>query len=343
MLQPMAIPHPFPYQGSKRGLARHILAHFPRDVDCLIEPFCGSGAVSLAAAAHRLAKRFWLNDLNEPLMALWEEILQRPNELSKGYERLWTEQHPDKRAFFRSVRDEFNAAHRPHHLLYLLARIVKGSVRYSAEGLFNQSADNRRAGMRPILMQRQILGVHALLAGKTALSAVDFRAVVAEAAKEDLIYLDPPYQGTSFVRDHRYWSGLSYAEFADALQAMNDRGLSYMASYDGKTGEKSHGKPLPRSLSLAHLHIRAGRSSQATLLGDQCETVESLYLSPALVERLSDEGRRDRMPLHSWDRGRDALDPRCSRSSRKGVRKVNDGRRRDIAMRNAPRPEVCKS
>ena len=307
MLQPMAIPHPFPYQGSKRGLARHILAHFPRDVDCLIEPFCGSGAVSLAAAAHRLAKRFWLNDLNEPLMALWEEILQRPNELSKGYERLWTEQHPDKRAFFRSIRDEFNAAHRPHHLLYLLARIVKGSVRYSAEGLFNQSADNRRAGMRPILMQRQILGVHALLAGKTTLSAVDFRKVVAEAAKEDVIYMDPPYQGTSFVRDHRYWSGLSYAEFADALQAMNDRGLSYMASYDGKTGEKSHGKPLPRSLSLSHLHIRAGRSSQATLLGDQCETVESLYLSPALVERLSEEGRRDRIPLHSKDRGHLAL------------------------------------
>lgn len=203
MLQPMAIPHPFPYQGSKRGLARHILAHFPPDVDCLIEPFCGSGAVSLAAAAHRLAKRFWLNDLNEPLMVLWEEILQRPNELSKGYERLWTAQHPDKRAFFRSIRDEFNAAHRPHHLLYLLARIVKGSVRYSAEGLFNQSADNRRAGMRPILMQRQILGVHALLAGKTTLSAVDFRKVVAEAAKEDVIYMDPPYQGTSFVRDQQ--------------------------------------------------------------------------------------------------------------------------------------------
>lgn len=296
MLQHMTIPHPFPYQGSKRGIARHILAHFPRDVDCLIEPFGGSGAISLAAAAHGLAKRFWLNDLNEPLIALWEEILQRPNELSKDYEQLWTEQHPDKRAFFLGIRDKFNAAHRPHHLLYLLARIVKGSVRYSAGGLFNQSADNRRSGMRPILMQRQILGVHALLAGKTTLSALDFRKVVSEAAKEDLIYMDPPYQGTSFTRDHRYCSGLSYTEFADALQAMNDQGLSYMASYDGKTGEKSHGKPLPRSLFLAHLHIRAGRSSQATLLGDKHETVESLYLSPALVERLNDGQRHDRIP-----------------------------------------------
>ena len=108
--------------------------------------------------------------------------------------------------------------------------------------------------------------------------------------------MDPPYQGTSFTRDHRYCSGLSYDEFADALQAMNDRGLSYMASYDGKTGEKSHGKPLPRSLSLTHLHIRTGRSSQATLLGDKLETVESLYLSPALVERLNEGQRRDKMP-----------------------------------------------
>ncbi len=296
MVQHQAIPHPFPYQGSKRGLARHILAHFPRDVACLIEPFCGSAAISLAAAAHGLAKRFWLNDLNEPLMGLWEEILQRPNDLSKSYERLWTEQYPNKKAFFRDIRDQFNAAHRPHHLLYLLARIVKGSVRYSAAGLFNQSADNRRSGMRPILMQRQILGVYALLSGKTTLSAVDFRQVVAEAAKEDLVYMDPPYQGTSFTSDHRYCSGLSYDEFVATLRKMNDRELSYIVSYDGKTGDKTHGKPLPRSLSLAHLHICAGRSTQATLLGDTCETVESLYLSPALVERLDDGQRRDRIP-----------------------------------------------
>ena len=56
MLQQMAIPHPFPYQGSKRGIARHILAHFPRDVDCLIEPFCGSGAISSCYCRARARK-----------------------------------------------------------------------------------------------------------------------------------------------------------------------------------------------------------------------------------------------------------------------------------------------
>ena len=60
-----------------------------------------------------------------------------------------------------------------------------------------------------------------------------------------------------------------------------------VVSYDGKTGEKTHGEPLPSELRLRHLSIHAGRSSQSTLLGRDCHTVESLYLSPALVERLN--------------------------------------------------------
>lgn len=283
------VPHPFPYQGSKRGIAHHILPYFPKDVLCLIEPFCGAGAVSLAAASRKLSPRFHLNDLNGPLMALWREILERPSPLMDGYERLWNEQHSNRKEFFFKIRDEFNRTHQPHHLLYLLARIVKGSVRYSSDGAFNQSADNRRSGMKPRTMRQQIFGVSALLAGKTTISSVDFREVIPKARKEDLVYMDPPYQGTSFTRDHRYYGGLAYDEFVDALSILNDNGISYIISYDGRTGNKPHGKPLPSSLSLKHLHVRAGRSSQATLLGDKDETVESLYLSPALVERLGKE------------------------------------------------------
>jgi DNA adenine methylase len=70
---------------------------------------------------------------------------------------------------------------------------------------------------------------------------------------------------------------------------MNEKDVSYIISYDGQTGGKTHGKLLPCRLSLKHLNIHAGRSSQATLLGYNHETVESLYLSPALVERLNGE------------------------------------------------------
>jgi DNA adenine methylase len=283
------VPHPFPYQGSKRGIAKYILPYFPSDVRCLIEPFCGAGAVSIAAAANGLAKQFALNDLNKPLMELWSEILERPSVLCDEYERQWLEQQSDRKAYFFEVRKEFNKTQSAYQLLYLLARIVKGSVRYSSDGQFNQSADNRRSGMKPNTMRQNIFGVSALLSKKTTITAVDFRQAVKKAKENDLIYMDPPYQGTSFTRDHRYFNGLSYEEFVEVLAHMNELNLSYIISYDGITGEKAHGKLLPDNLHLKHLHIHAGRSSQATLLGNNHETIESLYLSPSLVRRLESD------------------------------------------------------
>ncbi len=282
----LSIPHPFPYQGSKRNIAKYILPHFPSDVDCLIEPFCGAAAISIAACTYELSQSVLLNDLNKPLMDLWFEILKQPEQLVERYEALWLEQQLDKKAYFFKIREEFNQSHQPHHLLYLLARIVKGAVRYSAEGTFNQSADNRRSGMQPATMKKNIISVSRLLAHKTSIQSADFREIINKAGKRDLVYMDPPYQGTSFTRDHRYMNGLTYEAFVEALSVMNDKGISYLISYDGITGNKTHGKLLPEFLCLKHLYIHAGRSSQATLLGGNDETIESLYLSPALVERL---------------------------------------------------------
>ena len=289
--QGAAVPHPFPYQGSKRGIAKFILPYLPADLDRVVEPCCGSAAVSIAAANRGLARRFWLNDLNVALMALWHEIVERPEELAAAYARLWHDQQPDRKEFFFGVRRRFNESRQPGHLLYLLARIVKGSIRYNADGEFNQSPDNRRSGMRPSVMRRQILGVHRLLAGRTSLSSKDFRRVALESTSQDLVYIDPPYQGTSQARDRRYCNGVGYDEFVDALRMMNETGLSYIVSYDGRTGDKSHGRLLPQALGLHHLYLPAGRSTQATLLGQARETVESLYLSPILVERLQDSRR----------------------------------------------------
>jgi len=283
---PRSVPHPFPYQGSKRTITGHILPHLPAGIRRLVEPFCGSAAVSLAAAVSGRATEFWLNDANGPLVALWREILDRPVQLGNLYEALWRKQLADRKAFFFQVREKFNQTHEPHLLLYLLARIVKGSVRYGADGRFNQSADNRRAGMRPVAMRAQLMGVSAVLSGRTRLSALDFRHVVEETSTEDVIYMDPPYQGTSFTRDHRYFDGLSFTDFVDVLQTLNDACKSYIVSYDGETGGKRHGTTLPQHLDLRHFRVPAGRSSQSTLLGRNCQTVESLYLSPALCQRL---------------------------------------------------------
>ena len=130
----MKVPHPIPYQGSKRKIARYVLACFPRDIDTLIEPFAGSAAITIAAASLGKASRFYINDLNAPLMSLWEEIINDPQGLSGKYAHLWEEQQENAREYYDLVRDKFNATHKPEYLLYLLARCVKASVRIIPKG-----------------------------------------------------------------------------------------------------------------------------------------------------------------------------------------------------------------
>jgi len=282
----MRVPQPFPYQGSKRNLASAIGSCFPEGVATLIEPFAGSAAITLAAAAENLAADFVINDFNKPLAGLWEAILNSPDKLARQYEALWQAQHPDRRRFYGEVREEFNRTGRPDLLLYLLARCVKAAVRYNASGEFNQSPDHRRMGMHPNTMRRNILAASALLRGRTQCSALDYKEVVAAARASDLVYLDPPYQGVCGERDPRYLKAVRFDEFVEVLETLNAGGISYVVSYDGRTGNKTHGRPLPRHLHLQWVELEAGRSSQATLLGRSERTIESLYLSPALRDRL---------------------------------------------------------
>ena len=282
----MNVPHPIPYQGSKRRLTAAILACFPSGRPRLIEPFAGSAAVTLAAAAREKASRFVIADLNAPLMDLWRAIIEDPDGITDRYRTLWHDQTGREREFYDRVRDQFNQTHRPEHLLYLLLRCVKAAVRYNANGEFNQSPDNRRRGMNPGTLRDEIVGASHLLRGKTEVIAGDYRNVVARAEPEDIVYMDPPYQGVCGDRDGRYIKGLSFEDFTQELRTLNERRTSYILSYDGRANDKVYGKPMPADLDLFRIELDAGRSTQATFLGQEVTTYESLYLAPALAERI---------------------------------------------------------
>jgi len=282
----MRVPHPIPYQGSKRQIARYILAYFPREIGTFIEPFAGSAAISIAAACYGKAPFFHLNDINRPLMDLWQEIIHDPQSVAATYERLWQEQLTNPRQFYYYVRDEFNRTQRPDYLLYLLARCVKASIRYNPKGEFNQSPDNRRLGRDPKKMAEDIFAVSYLFRGRTIITSKDYREVLHTATRRDLVYMDPPYQGVSENGDPRYYKGVDYQEFIQALHYLNTQKIPFILSYDGRTGSKKFGRELPSELGLYRIEIKVGRSTQATLLGRNEITYESIYLSRSLVDQL---------------------------------------------------------
>lgn len=281
------VPHPIPYQGSKRVLAPTISRFINGHVRTLYEPFAGSAAFSLYASAHGIADRFVIGDYLEPLVELWKLIVEKPSFVSSSYRRIWEGQGTDNISYFNTIRDRFNTNRDPILLLYLVARCVKNAVRFSKDGSFTQSVDKRRLGMHPDKMQNNIQGASLLLRGRTEFFCGDFSACVSSAGSNDLVYMDPPYQGTTYGRDKRYVTQVETGNICDSLNTLQSKNVSLLLSYDGMTGDKKHGDDLPSDLNLKRFFLNAGRSSQATLNGENAITVESLYAWGSMTQDVS--------------------------------------------------------
>jgi DNA adenine methylase len=279
------VPHPIPYQGSKRRLASRILAVTGRRTFAtVLEPFAGSAAYTLAAASRGLGRAYVVGDSLAPLVQIWDRVLTAPEAFAADYERVWrgqlSEGGPEH---YARIRREFNADGDPAKLLYLLARCVKNAPRFGPLG-FNQSPDHRRRGMHPEKMRRAMTGAAGILAGRTVTFAGEAEDCLSVATSGDLVYMDPPWQGTTEGADKRYHQGFDRVRLEALLADLNARRVPWILSYDGRSGERTYGDPLPSDLWGAHLELAAGRSSQSTLAGRAEHTVESLYVSRELAD-----------------------------------------------------------
>ena len=279
-------PHIVQYQGSKRILAPQILKFMPRRFHRLIEPFAGMAAITIASSRQGRAKRYLINDLNEPLVTVLQTAIEHPKELVEQYSAVWREQFTYEGGsinHYYHVRDDFNSGnHSAANMLYLLARCVKGSVRYGSNGLFNQSPDKRRNGTSPQKLKLNVDAISYYLKGITDFMHQDYHEVLEVAQPGDIVYMDPPYQGVSNVRDCRYLAGIDFDSFVEAIDRLNHRGIDFLISFDGQCGDKQYGEDLPSELGLHKVLLNAGFSSQSILLGKKELTYEALYVSPGL-------------------------------------------------------------
>ena len=278
------LPHPIPYQGSKRKLAPIIARYLPGRIATFYEPFAGSAAMTIYAAYHGRADRFIVADSLKPMVALLRSIVEKPERTAAQYRQVWEGQKEGRHSFFNDVRDRYNAQQNPVDLLYLICRCVKNSVRFNSGGNFTQSADRRRLGMHPAKMQAAVLGVSSILRDRVEFRLGDWQETSTDAGPEDFVYMDPPYLGTTIGRDKRYHQQLMQEDLVIGLENLRRRSVPFALSYDGMTGGRQYGPPLPDELGLTRLLLHAGTSSQSTLSGRNEETVESLYVTPGLAE-----------------------------------------------------------
>jgi DNA adenine methylase len=136
-------------------------------------------------------------------------------------------------------------------------------------------------------MRDDIFAASHLLRGRTIITSKDYREILEPVSRNDILYMDPPYQGVSNTRDPRYYDGMDLDAFVRVLEDLLKRRVPFILSYDGRTGQKVYGKPLPHALGLHRIEVHAGRSAQSTLLGGDDITYESIYLSNELTDRLA--------------------------------------------------------
>jgi len=122
-----------------------------------------------------------------------------------------------------------------------------------------------------------------LLKDKVTFYSVDYEKILDMATENDLVYMDPPYQGTAKNGGFRYMEDLNHENFVISLYKLNKRNIPFILSYDGRTENKTYGEELPKELNLHKIEIDAGRSSIATLHSRNERTYEAVYISDNLA------------------------------------------------------------
>lgn len=266
------------WSGSKRSQAKEICKFIAKDYDTYYELFCGGCSVLFYILNNcpEKFKKFVCNDINEPLINLYELIKLDYQRVQDSYEKLWTYLNSSddlerKKAIFSQVRTRFNETQDPKLFFFIMRTTTNGMPRYNAKGEFNNSFHVTRNGMNPKRTVEILQQWHELLNKHN----VEFHSTSYECFKtseKDLLYLDPPYANTKGM----YYGTIDYQNLWKYLK---DSESDWLLSFDGRAGEEDNTVNIPEIYD-AHVYLNNGNSSFRRVIGKSKNTnvEESLYI-----------------------------------------------------------------
>jgi DNA adenine methylase len=239
--------------GSKRRLAPAI---GPRLLSSLAgggryyEPFAGSLALFLWLREKGWKGAATLSDACEPLINTYREIASWPGEvaghlavypsLESQWERGAELGGKGRRGLYEHIRAEFNnpwyrlerwepawATAQAARLIYLNRRCFNGLYRTNAKGEFNTDFGGE-ARKTPMPTAEELSLFASSLSG-AELRCSDFAAVVSEATEGDVVYADPPYNGT-YTGYSASFGPKDQGRLAEALKGAVERGARVVTS-----------------------------------------------------------------------------------------------------------------
>lgn len=187
----------------------------------LFDVFLGGGSVALAADEDTLVVT---NDASDDLMDMWLGIRDRPRQVADVLE-VWGRAHSPEH--YKLVRSSLGASLtlRAARFLYLNKLGFNGLYRVNKAGQFNVPIGRGRPTSLPTY--GELLTLQQRMRRSWTLQCGDFEDVCEAAREGDVIFADPPYDGT-----HDYSSGFGDGDrmrLAACLRRAARRGVGVVA------------------------------------------------------------------------------------------------------------------
>jgi DNA adenine methylase len=189
------------YPGGKNKVFPEIKAILPNDFNNYHEPFLGSGSVflNMSSEALLIGKTSFLNDINKDLMNVWEHVKYFPTPLFNDIDQ-FKDRFKDE-SFYYALRDidRLPQYKEPSNYLRKASRFIilnklgfNGLVRENEKGQSNVPWGKKDKNFGFFKLE-QYLEIREMLL-HTSLGSWGYIESLYLAEKDDLIYLDPPYQ-----------------------------------------------------------------------------------------------------------------------------------------------------
>lgn len=259
------------WSGSKRSVASQLGDIF-LPAETYYEPFVGGGAMMPFAKANKGKA----SDIIPELIALWNEIKNNPEMVAEEYKVCWNKLQNEGYQVFYDVRDVFNKTKNPLDFLFLTRTCLNGMIRYNSAGEFNNSLHLTRPGIDPIRLASIIMQWNRYIQKITFLN-VDYRECLEDVKKGDFVFLDPPYGGTK----SRYTqTPFSLDEFYKTLDSLNSKGVNWMLTFDGSSGDRKYSYAPPEDLYKYTFKVKTGKSAFRKVIDKvQEDILETVYLN----------------------------------------------------------------
>ncbi len=248
------------WAGNKTAIMPHLKKHLPAGPR-LVEPFAGSCAVMMETDY----PSYLVADINPDLINLYNTIKRGPELLIAIAKAFFNKNNTAEDYYL--IRKEFNGSRdwgadwQAAMFLYLNRHCYRGVCRYNKKGLFNSPYGHYK---KPYFPEAEILAFEEKAQRATFICA-GYEETLAQLLPGDVIYCDPPYDGTfdgyhtaGFSEDDQY-------RLASVLERRSSEGHPVVASNSDTLliGSLYRNFTLHKITTARSVGVAAGKSKSA--------------------------------------------------------------------------------